>query len=335
MPKVSIIVPVYNTEKYLSVCLDCLINQTLFDLEIICVNDCSTDGSLAILQKYASHDNRIKIINFSENKGVSVARNTGIENATGEYIGFVDSDDLVDKEFFEKLYISAKDNDADICRAEIMREETNGNKTTSNFNQNIIKYNDKLFFYVDFTTAIYRLEFLNKNKILFPETRRIAEDLIFLNNAVLKCNKVCTAQDIYYHYIRRSDSVTMSEVSFEDNVSRCEAMVQIIKNVKNSQYGNSSGAGAVIAFCFTQLISAIYCLKTDKNLNFCVDQIIGIYPTIKDNISTNAQISMTYPLILSLLDKNDKNEISRFFMEHATLNQMLAANMRYRMFAKK
>ncbi len=92
MPKVSIIVPVYNVEKYLSTCLDSLINQTLKDIEIICINDGSTDNSLNILNEYAQKDTRIIVIN-KENSGPGSCRNLGIEKATGEYIQFVDSDD--------------------------------------------------------------------------------------------------------------------------------------------------------------------------------------------------------------------------------------------------
>ena len=102
MVDVSIIVPVYNTEEYLQKCLDSLTNQTLKNIELICVNDGSTDNSLKILQDNAIKDDRIKIIN-QENKKQGAARNAGMQVATGEYIGFVDSDDYVDLYYFERL----------------------------------------------------------------------------------------------------------------------------------------------------------------------------------------------------------------------------------------
>ena len=111
---VSIIVPVYNTEEYLQKCLDSLTNQTLKNIEIICVNDGSTDNSLKILQDNAIKDDRIKIIN-QENKKQGAARNAGMQIATGEYIGFVDSDDWVDFDFYEKLYSAAKKHNFDIA----------------------------------------------------------------------------------------------------------------------------------------------------------------------------------------------------------------------------
>ena len=116
MPKVSVIIPVYKTEDYLRKCLDSVCNQTLKDIEIICINDCSPDGCLEILKEYASKDERIKIIDFKENKGAACARNAGIDAAQGEYLGFVDSDDFIDLDFYEKLYIKAKETNAQIVK---------------------------------------------------------------------------------------------------------------------------------------------------------------------------------------------------------------------------
>ena len=102
--KVSIIIPVYNVEKYLQKCLESLVNQTLKEIEIICINDGSTDKSEEILKIFAQKDDRIIVVN-KENEGQSVARNVGIKLAKGEFLGFVDSDDWVDLDFFEKLYL--------------------------------------------------------------------------------------------------------------------------------------------------------------------------------------------------------------------------------------
>ena len=100
MPKVSVIIPVHNTASFLRRCLDSVAGQTLQDIEIICVNDASPDEASAILHEYAMRDNRMRIIEFAENKGVSVARNTGMDAANGEYIGFVDGDDYIDLDFY-------------------------------------------------------------------------------------------------------------------------------------------------------------------------------------------------------------------------------------------
>ena len=113
MSKVSVIIPVYNVEKYLRECLNSVVNQTLKDIEIICVNDGSTDNSLAILQEYAKNDKRIVLIN-QENKNAGAARNTGLAHATGEYLSFLDSDDFFELNMLEEMYNSAKENSLDI-----------------------------------------------------------------------------------------------------------------------------------------------------------------------------------------------------------------------------
>lgn len=111
--KLSIIIPVYNAEKYLDECLTSVTNQTLDNYEIVCVNDGSTDKTLEILKKFQEHNDNIKIID-QPNQGVIGARIAGYKNATGEYIGWVDSDDFVDKTMFEKLYQAALKNEADV-----------------------------------------------------------------------------------------------------------------------------------------------------------------------------------------------------------------------------
>lgn len=112
-PLISVVIPVYNSEKYLSECIDSICRQTLQNIEIICVNDGSADGSVSILEKYAADDTRIHVLNQS-NKGVTAARNFGIEAASGEWIGFVDSDDIVETDLFLKLLENGRKHGADI-----------------------------------------------------------------------------------------------------------------------------------------------------------------------------------------------------------------------------
>ena len=119
--KVSIIVPVYNVEKYIDRCLNSLVNQTLKETEIIIVNDNTPDNSMKICEEYAKRDNRIKIYNKEQNEGLGLTRNYGIKKANGEYIAFVDSDDYVDNDFYEKLYNKIIKTNTDVCFAEYKR----------------------------------------------------------------------------------------------------------------------------------------------------------------------------------------------------------------------
>jgi glycosyltransferase involved in cell wall biosynthesis len=120
MPKVSVIIPIYNTEKYLKQCIDSVVNQTLKDIEIIAVNDGSTDGTLSILEMYAKNDNRIKIIS-KPNAGYGHSMNVGLDNASGEYIGIVEADDFAQLDMFETLYNIAKENNVEIAKANYMK----------------------------------------------------------------------------------------------------------------------------------------------------------------------------------------------------------------------
>ena len=122
-PHVSILIPIYNVEKYLPRCLDSLLNQTLTDIEIICVNDGSIDNSLKLLKQYQAQDNRIIIVD-KKNGGLPSARNAGLDRARGEYVGFVDSDDYVEPSMFETLYKTAKKENSEvvICGAQIFPE---------------------------------------------------------------------------------------------------------------------------------------------------------------------------------------------------------------------
>ena len=138
MPKVSIIVPTYNVEQYLHECMDSIINQTLKDIEIICVDDGSTDNSGKILDEYATRDNRIKVIH-KQNGGYGRAMNVGFDNATGEYIGIVEPDDYVALDMYEELYKKAIENDVDFIKADFNRFVNENNELKLFYNKLIME----------------------------------------------------------------------------------------------------------------------------------------------------------------------------------------------------
>ena len=177
MVKVSIIVPTYNVEQYLAECMDSITGQTLRELEIICVNDGSTDGSLNILKKYAASDDRIIIID-KKNEGYGRAMNDGLDRASGEYVGIVEPDDYVDLHMYEDLYRIAKEKNLDIIKADFYRFVCNKNgevlksydalsKDGTGYNEVINpKENDRIFRYVLNTwSGIYRRSFIEKYHI--------------------------------------------------------------------------------------------------------------------------------------------------------------------------
>jgi len=210
--KVSVIVPVYNVAKYLSKCLRSLSEQKLKEIEIICVNDGSTDNSGEIIEKFALKDPRIKIIN-TENHGLSAARNCGIRAAQGKYLGFVDSDDYADRDYFKKLYEAAEKYNCPLACAGYKRFKFTDGKILQKFekyevfdeiNEKVKTANIPNDNYV--WNKIYnRKDFLD-NGLSFPEGHDF-EDMIASIKFLYNMGKMITVPDTYYHYRNRAGSI--------------------------------------------------------------------------------------------------------------------------------
>ena len=177
--KVSIIIPVYNVEKYLRQCLDSIVNQTLKEIEVICINDGSTDNSPIILEEYEKKDPRIRVIT-QENMGSGVARNRAIQQAKGKYIGFMDSDDWADPTMFEKLYENAELNNSDIvmCPMLIINESGQG---LSRIDKKLLPYYNLDCFDETFDNRVFNyirtLRILSLKLQLMPTTKSIKHHL--------------------------------------------------------------------------------------------------------------------------------------------------------------
>ncbi len=223
MAKISIIVPIYNAEKYLKQCLDSIINQTLTDIEIILINDGSSDDSEIICKTYLN-DNRVSYY-FKENEGLAAARADGISKATGEYIGFVDSDDWLEADMYEKMYNAAKSNDSDIVFCNCQENE-NGYIFTPEmpdgpYNRTQI-LNDiltKTLAYIDKKGGkrairwsnclrIYKRETLEKNNIVFDRRLRRSQDLQLTYEATLVAQNYYYISEPLYHNRVVADSLS-------------------------------------------------------------------------------------------------------------------------------
>ena len=187
---VSIIIPVYNVSKYLRTCLDSVINQTYKDLEIICINDGSTDDSLEILKEYSIKDNRIIIID-KKNAGVSAARNDGIEKSSGEYVFCMDSDDYIDNDFIEVFYNNAKKNNSDLVVL----------STFWNLDKRVNKdYHSALPTW----SMFIRKSILDTYKYLrYPINLQPGEDGIFSHKLLMYTKNVSFEYTTNYHYVKR------------------------------------------------------------------------------------------------------------------------------------
>ncbi len=220
MPKVSVIIPVYNTENYLRDCLDSITGQTLEDIEILCIDDCSTDFSLQILYEYAQRDSRIRVFRNSENKGLSATRNVGIDNACGEYIQFVDSDDMIEQDTLEMLYRIALDNRLDMLKflmdwsRKIAFDDSSVNSIFSG--QEMLKnLIDQAGF--DASSCVYFFDrcFLQKNQLRFSPKLRYAEDSLFTFQALALAQRCMCINELKYIYRKRKNSLTTSPLKDE------------------------------------------------------------------------------------------------------------------------
>lgn len=215
MPKISIIVPVYNVEKYIHRCIDSILHQTFKDFELILVDDGSLDNSGKICDEYAKEDDRIKVIH-KENGGLSDARNVGLDIAQGEYIAFVDSDDWIEKDMYSILYENIRKYNADIsiCKTRKIFDSTVDNNITTN---NCIILNNEEAFDCLFNNKYYASHACDKlyKKSLFDGIRypvgKLYEDMFTTYRLFEKANKVVFSDYIGYNYFQRKDGIVNSK----------------------------------------------------------------------------------------------------------------------------
>ena len=230
MKKVSIIVPVYNVEKYLTKCLDSLVNQTLKDIEVIVVNDGSPDNSQTIIDKYNKKYPDIIKSYIKENGGQGSARNLGLKKATGEYIGYVDSDDYVSIDMYEKMYNKAKEDDYDIvmCTHTVVNEN-NGSEFIENLFLKTDNDKDNAFFNnAGVCNKIYKRELL---KGLEFRSKVWYEDLDFVSIVIMKSNKIGFINLGLYYYLYREGS-TMNNNNILKNLDILASFDSVLDYLK-------------------------------------------------------------------------------------------------------
>ena len=329
MVKVSVIVPVYNATNYLERCLDSLVNQTLDEIEFICVDDCSTDNSLEILTKYANND-KFKIIRHETNRGESEARNTGLINARGEYIGFLDNDDTVDLCFFDKLYQKAKLDNADICKGEVCRYSYSMEKLVQkNLNEEIRK--NKLNFNIYFWSAIYKQDII-KN-IRFNPSLKIGADVLFLNEVVLNTKKsISTVDGIFYYHFDREDSGYSKFLSKEKVDSRLRTTVKVIENLNkfNIYKTDLEYYNTYIDCCIKQIFD-LACISDIKlNLNILGKTLSQLFKLASVSIKSINYLKQHHPIIYLYIEKEKQSELNLFILENKNYKKYLMQNLRHK-----
>lgn len=221
MTQITVIVPVYNVEKYLRQCLDSIINQTFKDIEIICVNDCTPDNSQLILDEYAKKDSRIKLLKNEQNMGLGRTRNIALNFVNSPYIFFVDSDDWLEENALEELYNAITETDSNLAYANFrdIHENKIIEKNLKNILQerNIVIEDKKIFTNIDIRKAcfrkvpnfswykLYKKEFLDKNNIRFASYKY--EDQIFSIKAKLLSERNVYVDKVLYNYRIQNESI--------------------------------------------------------------------------------------------------------------------------------
>ncbi|WP_255323426.1 glycosyltransferase [Priestia megaterium] len=245
--KVSVVIPVYNAEKYITECIESLLNQTLKQCEFIFVNDGSKDNSFQIIENCRKKDNRVKLIN-QENQGVSIARNNGLEIALGEYVGFVDADDYIEKDMYETLYNCTKQYNYDLILSNF-ESEIEGHKVITKYSfpigsildESYIKGEILPYFLKadDLNTAcnkLYRNKILKENLIRFPENVSLGEDGMFNISFIGSIDTMIYIDYTGYHYREVKGSATRN-VAEKDyfqralEVYRLELPTSLIGNI--------------------------------------------------------------------------------------------------------
>ncbi len=244
--KISVIVPVYNVENYLSQCLESIINQTLKEIEIICVNDGSTDKSKEILEKYQKDDPRIIIVN-KQNEGYGSACNIGLKLARGGYISIIESDDFIEHKMFEEMYALAKNNDVDIVKSSYFEYKDNNSDKKSEINKinwselyqmpkevfSIIDCSQLVYFHPSIWSCIYKKSFLDKNYIKFVEEKGAGwVDNPFQIQTLCLAERILYTDNAYYYYRLTNPTSSSNIVSIKNPFDRSDEVHNFLENKK-------------------------------------------------------------------------------------------------------
>ena len=326
--KISVIVPIYNVEQYLKKCLDSLVNQTIKDeIEIICINDCSPDNCLKILNEYQNKYGKelIKIIDHKENTGVGIARNDGMNIASGEYIGFVDPDDWVDLDFFEKLYNKAKETNADMVRGNV-KEISDNIADISIEKERLFNIATGDIFRSGFWSFIYKNKSLKENNIEFPNLRN-CQDIVFLFYSLLLLKNIVSINNTFYYYFRRKNSSTdgLSKTRIICEIKKDQMIIDTMNkvNISNDFYIN----------VFQQLfLSNIYRFNKCEEIynkyyqNIVLKNMIDIYEKCKYK---EEYYNKYYNKYLDYLENKDFINLKRILLNNYYGNTEYYSNIKY------
>ena len=311
--KVSVIVPVYNTEKYLKNCIDSLLKQNFEDYEIIVINDLSPGNAEEIIKSY--NDKKIVYIKNKTNKGIGYNRNLGIKKAKGEYVCFIDSDDYVKEDFISKMYNYSKENNLDLCVCDYVNVDEEGNKlkefNLSNFGITNYEENNKILCEINLApwNKLYKKDMLVKNKIEFSETLKY-EDLSFVALSIKNSKKIGKINEQLNYYTIHNNSETTTR---DKRVFDIFKQLDIVRNeYKNGKYLDELTVSVLLNYTIQQryqidkdtqskFIDDAFKYLNDNNIDYKHSEYIKNRSFLKSLIEKNKFITKIYCKIYSML----------------------------------
>lgn len=311
--KVSVIVPVYNTEKYLKNCIDSLLKQNFEDYEIIVINDLSPGNAEEIIRSY--NDKKIVYIKNKTNKGIGYNRNLGIKKAKGEYVCFIDSDDYVKEDFISKMYNYSKENNLDLCVCDYVNVDEEGNKlkefNLSDFCITNYEENNKILCEINLApwNKLYKKDMLVKNKIEFSETLKY-EDLSFVALSIKNSKKIGKINEQLNYYTIHNNSETTTR---DKRVFDIFKQLDIVRNeYKSGKYLDELTVSVLLNYTIQQryqidkdtqskFIDDAFKYLNDNNIDYKHSEYIKNRSFLKRLIEKNKFITKIYCKIYSML----------------------------------
>lgn len=261
MPLVSVVIPVYCVEKYIRRCLTSVQQQSLSDIEIITVNDCTPDNTMAIVQELAENDRRIRIIDLEENEGPMIAREKGYMSATGDYITFCDGDDSMPSNALEILYTTAMESDADIVSGNMMYKSCSGSESSwtnelkyGNSKADILRSLLRHDLNHNLCSKLFKASLLQKHEYKTFRNATNGEDACLFYQIVSNMNKMIQIQEVVYNYYQNNESSSQTQRSHRALESLCIANATIVEVAGEFQELRKELAANVS----TTLVSLIY-----------------------------------------------------------------------------
>ncbi len=323
-PKISVIIPVYNVEKYLRRCLNSVLSQSFDNWEAICINDGSTDNSLVILDKYASKDSRIKVIS-QKNMGLSMARNNGLAQACGKYICFLDSDDFIDKNFLLNLYKEITQTKADVAMAPTRYLNDKKTKTDVFEHKILTTFQEKVSSlpHGGCWNKLYSRQFLLEHNIQFPKDL-YWEDNIFTIKACYFSNQIAVIDEGCYNYVHNDNSITSNPAKEEKRKADSLIIAQQIIDFITQQKCRLQERNVVVNFCLRSFINDKHLL--DQAFYQNITNILGRNTPLQKLRKKQFRKKLQKKIAQILLKKKVSDTKSKFYIFGLPLFQIKHKN---------